>query len=157
VDVDDEFLVMGNAHLVEDAVQASRVRNDQKARGMMSTEDERLFRFDINRVMYAKYGGGYGSWLRSIWSRRNPDAICGRYGTVETAQNNLSRKTPRNVAKTRSHWPSRRSNSVTESQPTPRSGLDRGHGLQLRPCECRCDAASRRLLRARQARLVAAR
>ena len=72
VDVDDEFLVMGSAHLVNDAVQASRVRDDQKARGMTSTEDDALFRFDIDRVMFAKYAGGHGSWPPKymVWKER---------------------------------------------------------------------------------------
>jgi pyridoxamine 5'-phosphate oxidase-like protein len=68
-DVDDELLVMGRAQFVGDANQAARVRDDQKARGMTSTEDEALFRFDIDRVMYAKYPGGHGTWppKYSVW------------------------------------------------------------------------------------------
>jgi len=62
VENDDEFLVMGRAEFVNDTAQAARVRDDQKARGMTSTEDEELFRFDIDRVMYAKYPGGHGTW-----------------------------------------------------------------------------------------------
>jgi hypothetical protein len=61
-DVDDEFLVMGRAHYLDDEAQAGRVRDDQKARGMTSTNDEALFRLDIERVMYAKYPGGHGTW-----------------------------------------------------------------------------------------------
>lgn len=62
VEVDDEFLVMGRARFIDDAALASRVRDDQKARGMTSTGDEVLFTFDIERVMYAKYLGGHGTW-----------------------------------------------------------------------------------------------
>ena len=62
VEVDDEFLVMGRAVFIDDDSQATRVRDDQKARGMTSTEDEALFRFDIDRIMYAKYPGGHGTW-----------------------------------------------------------------------------------------------
>jgi Pyridoxamine 5'-phosphate oxidase len=62
VDNDDEFLVMGRAHFVDDAAQTERVRADQKARGMTSTEDEALFRFDVERAMWAKYPGGHGTW-----------------------------------------------------------------------------------------------
>lgn len=69
VDVDDEFLVMGRAQLIDDAAQTERVRADQKARGMTSTEDEGLFRFGIERVMLAKYPGGHGTWppKYSVW------------------------------------------------------------------------------------------
>jgi len=72
VDVDDEFLIMGRAHFIEDAAQAARVRADQKARGMTSTDDEGLFRFDIERVMHAKYPGGHGTWppRYSVWKER---------------------------------------------------------------------------------------
>src|SRR6266849_251148 len=42
------------------------------------------------------------------------------------------------------------------TQRTPRSRPHRRHGLQLRPGERRCDAASRGLLRERQARVAAA-
>jgi len=62
VEVDDEFLVMGRAVSIDDDSQVTRVRDDQKARGMTSTEDEALFRFDIDRIMYAKYPGGHGTW-----------------------------------------------------------------------------------------------
>lgn len=72
VDVDDEFLVMGRAQLIDDAAQTERVRADQKARGMTSTEDEGLFRFGIERVMLAKYPGGHGTWppKYSVWKER---------------------------------------------------------------------------------------
>src|SRR5215472_13809742 len=61
VENDDEFLVMGRAHFLEDSAQETRVRDDQKARGMTSTNDEALFRFEIERVMWAKYSGGHGT------------------------------------------------------------------------------------------------
>jgi pyridoxamine 5'-phosphate oxidase-like protein len=72
VEVDDEFLVMGRAQFIDDAALASRVREDQKARGMTSTEDEGLFRFDIERVMHAKYPGGHGTWppKYTVWKVR---------------------------------------------------------------------------------------
>ena len=72
VENDDEFLVMGRASLVDDSTQTSRVRDDQKARGMTSTEDESLFRFDIERVMHAKYAGGHGTWPPKyhVWKER---------------------------------------------------------------------------------------
>jgi hypothetical protein len=62
VDNDDEFLVMGRAQFVDDEAQLKRVRDDQTARGMTSTNDEALFRFDVERVMWAKYPGGHGTW-----------------------------------------------------------------------------------------------
>ncbi len=60
--------VTADAHLRTPA-QASRVRDDQKAPGMTATEDEGLFSFDIDRVMYAKYPGGHGTWppKYSVW------------------------------------------------------------------------------------------
>ncbi len=72
VENDDEFLVMGCARLIDDAAQTSRVRDDQKARGMTSTEDEGLFRFDVERVMWAKYPGGHGTWPPKylVWKER---------------------------------------------------------------------------------------
>ena len=72
VDVDDEFLVMGRAQLVEDANQLELVRADCKARGMTSTEDEVLFEFQIERVMLALYPGGHGTWppKYSVWKER---------------------------------------------------------------------------------------
>ena len=62
IDRDDEFLVMGRAYLIDDRAQEARVREDQVARGMKSTQDEALFRFDVDRAMYAKYSGGHGTW-----------------------------------------------------------------------------------------------
>jgi len=72
VDVDDEFLVMGRAQFIDDAAQAARVRADQMARGMTSTHDEALFRLDIDRVMYAQYPGGHGTWppKHHVWKER---------------------------------------------------------------------------------------
>jgi hypothetical protein len=72
VEADDEFVVMGRAQFVDDEVQASRVREDQKARGMTSTNDEALFRLDIDRAMHAKYPGGHGTWPPKyhIWKER---------------------------------------------------------------------------------------
>ncbi|HLX38732.1 MAG TPA: hypothetical protein VKR29_13060, partial [Candidatus Binataceae bacterium] len=72
VDVDDEFLVMGRAQYIDDEAQAARVRADQMARGMTSTNDEVLFRFDIDRVMLAKYPGGHGTWPPKyhVWKER---------------------------------------------------------------------------------------
>jgi hypothetical protein len=61
-DRDDEFLVMGRASFVDDHAQGTRVREDQVARGMKSSGDEALFRFEIDRVMYAKYPGGHGTF-----------------------------------------------------------------------------------------------
>ena len=61
-DRDDEFLVMGRAAVVDDPAQEARVRQDQVARGMKSSEDEALFGFEIDRVMYAKYPGGHGTF-----------------------------------------------------------------------------------------------
>lgn len=67
-DRDDEFLVMGRARFIDDRAQEARVRDDQVARGMTSSQDEALFAFDIDRVMYAKYGGR-GTWppKYSVW------------------------------------------------------------------------------------------
>jgi Pyridoxamine 5'-phosphate oxidase len=66
---DDEFLIMGRARVIDDPAQTARVRADQIARGMTSTEDEGLIRFDLERVMYAKYPGGHGTWppAYQIW------------------------------------------------------------------------------------------
>jgi hypothetical protein len=71
---DDEFLVMGRARFLDDAALAARVRDDQKARGMTSTEDELLFTFDIERAMHAKYPGGHGTWppAYSVWRADRP-------------------------------------------------------------------------------------
>jgi hypothetical protein len=71
-DKDDEFLVMGRARFVDDLKRTERVREDLKARGMTSTEDEGLFEFGIERAMYADYPGGLGTWppKYSIWKVR---------------------------------------------------------------------------------------
>jgi hypothetical protein len=61
-DRDDEFLVMGRAHFIDDKAGETKVRDDQVARGMTSSQDEALFGFDIERIMYAKYPGGHGTW-----------------------------------------------------------------------------------------------
>jgi len=61
-DRDDEFLVMGRAYFVDDKTRETKVRDDQVARGMTSSHDEALFAFDIERIMYAKYPGGHGTW-----------------------------------------------------------------------------------------------
>ena len=61
-DKDDEFLVMGCAAFVDDLAQETRVREDQVARGMKSSGEEALFRFEIERVMYADYPGGHGTF-----------------------------------------------------------------------------------------------
>jgi len=60
---------MGRAHFVDDHSNERKVREDQVARGMTSSQDEALFRFDIERVMYAKYSGGPGTWppKYSVW------------------------------------------------------------------------------------------
>ena len=68
-DRDDEFLVTGRAYFVDDRAQEAKVREDQVARGMTSSQDEVLFRFDIERVMHARYPGGHGTWppKYSVW------------------------------------------------------------------------------------------
>jgi hypothetical protein len=69
---DDEFLVMGRARFVDDSKRSERVREDLKARGMTSTEDEDLFEFGIERAMHPDYPGGPGTWppKYSIWKIR---------------------------------------------------------------------------------------
>lgn len=68
----DEFLVMGRARFVDDLKRTERVRDDLKARGMTSTEDEGLFEFGIERAMHADYPGGPGTWppKYSTWKIR---------------------------------------------------------------------------------------
>lgn len=61
-DRDDEFLVMGRAYFIDDRAQEVKIREDQVARGMTSSQNEALFRFDIDRVMWAKYPDGHGTW-----------------------------------------------------------------------------------------------
>jgi hypothetical protein len=67
--IDDEFLVMGRAMLIEDSAIAESVRSDLVARGMNSSADELAFEFGIERVMHAKYPGGHGTWppKYSVW------------------------------------------------------------------------------------------
>ena len=59
---DDEFLVMGRAVVINDESIAEAVRTDQVARGMTSTNDETAVEFRIERVMWAKYPGGHGTF-----------------------------------------------------------------------------------------------
>lgn len=68
VENDDEFLVMGRAYFIDDRAREALVRADQVARGMTSAEDEALFRFDIDRVMHAKYPGGHGDMASEVHS-----------------------------------------------------------------------------------------
>jgi hypothetical protein len=69
---DDEFLVMGRARFVDDPKRTERVREDLKARGVTSTEDDDLFEFGIDRAMHADYPGGHGTWppKYSTWKLR---------------------------------------------------------------------------------------
>ena len=71
-DVDDEFLVMGRAKLIDDKAIEEKVRNDLVSRGMTSTGDDLPFEFRIESVMHAKYPGGHGTWppKYSIWKSR---------------------------------------------------------------------------------------
>ena len=62
VENDDEFLVMGRAVIINDESIAAAVRADQVARGMTSTNDEVAVEFRIERVMWAKYPGGHGTF-----------------------------------------------------------------------------------------------
>ncbi|MGO9604768.1 MAG: pyridoxamine 5'-phosphate oxidase family protein [Candidatus Binataceae bacterium] len=68
-EVDDEFLVMGRAVLVEDSARQARVLADLKSKGMTSTEDEFLFEFQIDRAMHAAYNGPHGTWppTYAVW------------------------------------------------------------------------------------------
>ncbi|HKN02072.1 MAG TPA: hypothetical protein VJX23_16275 [Candidatus Binataceae bacterium] len=68
-EVDDEFLVMGRALLVEDPARHARVLADLKSKGMTSTEDEFLFEFQIDRAMHAAYNGPHGTWppTYAVW------------------------------------------------------------------------------------------
>jgi len=71
-DVDDEFLVMGRARMIDDAAFRSRVLADLKSKGMTSTEDELLFEFQIDRAMHAAYPGGHGTWppKYAVWTEK---------------------------------------------------------------------------------------
>ncbi len=75
-DVDDEFLVMGRAKLVEDRARQERVRADLKSKGMTSTDDELLFEFQIDRAMHAAYNGPPGTWppKYAVWTEHQ--AVC---------------------------------------------------------------------------------
>ena len=67
--VDDEFLVMGRAIHIASRTVADAIRADQVARGMTTTNDEEAFEFALERVMWAKYPGGHGTWppKYSVW------------------------------------------------------------------------------------------
>jgi len=69
-EVDDEFLVMGRARMIDDQSLRSRVLADLKSKGMTSTEDELLFEFRIDRAMHAAYNGPHGTWppKYAIWT-----------------------------------------------------------------------------------------
>jgi hypothetical protein len=69
-EVDDEFLVMGRARMIDDRSLRSRVLADLKSKGMTSTEDELLFEFRIDRAMHAAYNGPHGTWppKYAVWT-----------------------------------------------------------------------------------------
>jgi hypothetical protein len=71
-EVDDEFLVMGRARMINDESLRSRVLADLKSKGMTSTEDELLFEFQIDRAMHAAYNGPHGTWppKYAVWTER---------------------------------------------------------------------------------------
>jgi hypothetical protein len=71
-EVDDEFLVMGRARMIDDESLRSRVLADLKSKGMTSTEDELLFEFQIDRAMHAAYNGPHGTWppKYAVWTER---------------------------------------------------------------------------------------
>ena len=71
-EVDDEFLVMGQARMIDDERLRSRVLADLKSKGMTSTEDELLFEFQIDRAMHAAYYGPHGTWppKYAVWTER---------------------------------------------------------------------------------------
>jgi hypothetical protein len=71
-EVDDEFLVMGRARMIDEESLRSRVRADLKSKGMTSTEDELLFEFQIDRAMHAAYNGPHGTWppKYAVWTER---------------------------------------------------------------------------------------
>jgi Pyridoxamine 5'-phosphate oxidase len=62
VENDDEFLVMGRAAVINDDAVATAIRDDQVARGMTTTDNEVAVEFRIERVMWAKYPGGHGTF-----------------------------------------------------------------------------------------------
>jgi len=69
-EVDDEFLVMGRARMIDDESLRLRVLADLKSKGMTSTEDELLFEFQIDRAMHAAYNGPHGTWppKYAVWT-----------------------------------------------------------------------------------------
>ena len=69
--MDDEFLVMGRARMVDDEGLRLRVLADLKSKGMTSTEDELLFEFQIDRAMHAAYNGPHGTWPPNyaVWTK----------------------------------------------------------------------------------------
>jgi hypothetical protein len=71
-EVDDEFLVMGRARMIDDESLRSRVLADLKSKGKTSTEDELLFEFQIDRAMHAAYNGPHGTWppKYAVWTER---------------------------------------------------------------------------------------
>jgi hypothetical protein len=71
-EVDDEFLVMGRARMIDDQSLRSRVLADLNSKGMTSTEDELLFEFQIDRAMHAAYNGPHGTWppKYAVWTER---------------------------------------------------------------------------------------
>ena len=71
-EVDDEFLVMGRARMIDDQNLRLRVLADLKSKGMTSSEDELLFEFQIDRAMHAAYNGPHGTWppKYAVWTER---------------------------------------------------------------------------------------
>ena len=71
-EVDDEFLVMGRARLIDDQSLRSRVLADLKSKGMTSTDDEFLFELQVDRAMHAAYDGPHGTWppKYAVWTER---------------------------------------------------------------------------------------
>lgn len=71
-DVDDEFLIMGRAAVIEDPARRSAILADLHARGVKSGEHEMAFEFRIERAMLATYDGPHGTWppKYSVWKER---------------------------------------------------------------------------------------
>lgn len=71
-DVDDEFLIMGRAVVIENPARRSAILADLHARGVKSGEDEMAFEFRIERAMLATYDGPHGTWppKYSVWKER---------------------------------------------------------------------------------------
>jgi hypothetical protein len=67
--VDDEFLLMGRAILIEDSQRREAILADLHGRGVKSSETELAFEFRIDRAMHAAYDGPHGTWppKYSIW------------------------------------------------------------------------------------------